>query len=431
MAEAFTVTQVNNYIKNIFARDFVLNRISVSGEVSNCKYHSSGHIYFTLKDRDSQLSCIMFASSRQGLKFRLSDGQQVEATGQISVYEKSGSYQLYVRSCALAGAGELYERFLKLKAELEEMGMFDQVYKKQIPLYCRRIGIVTSPTGAAIRDIVQVSKRRDPYAELVLCPALVQGEDAAASVARGIERLDALGLDVIIVGRGGGSIEDLWAFNTETVAQAIFNAQTPIISAVGHETDFTIADFVADLRAPTPSAAAELANFDFDALEEELESKRQMLMHSMRFAVNSARSELLSMKERLNRLSPMARLSGNRHSLEAAALRMKHAAALKSEPVRHRLDNCRTGLDVRMTDRLKAAQRRLTIAAARLDAVSPLKRISGGYGYLESDSGKALTTIADVKAGDKLTAYVSDGRISAEVTGVESMQYGVAGRRNG
>ncbi len=423
MAETFTVTQVNNYIKNIFARDYVLNRISVSGEVSNCKYHSSGHIYFTLKDRDSQLSCIMFASSRQGLGFGLSDGQQIEATGQISVYEKSGSYQLYVRSCELSGAGELYERFLKLKSELEEMGMFDQLYKKQIPLYCRRIGIVTSPTGAAIRDIINVSKRRDPYAELILCPALVQGEGAAASVARGIERLDALGLDVIIVGRGGGSIEDLWAFNTETVAQAIFNAQTPIISAVGHETDFTIADFVADLRAPTPSAAAELANFDMAALEEELESKRQMLMHCMRFAVNAACAELSSMRERLNRLSPMARLSNNRHSLEAAMLRMKHAAALKTEAARHRLDSCRPLLDSRMSDSLSDTKRRLAIAAARLDGVSHLKRISGGYGYLESESGKAITEIAAVSIGDRITAYVSDGRITAEVTGTESMKY--------
>lgn len=416
MAEAFTVTQVNNYIKNLFSRDYALSRISVKGEISNCKYHSSGHIYFTLKDRDSQLSCIMFASSRAGgLSFKLSDGQQIEAQGQISVYEKSGSYQLYVRSCRLSGAGELYERFLRLKEELNEMGMFDQLYKKQIPLYCRRIGIVTSPTGAAIRDIINVSKRRNPYAELVLYPALVQGDDAAASIARGIARLDALGLDVLIVGRGGGSIEDLWAFNTETVAQAIFNAETPIISAVGHETDYTIADFVADLRAPTPSAAAELANFDYDALTEELEAKRQMLSHSMRFAVNAVRSELISKRERLNRLSPKARLQDNRHSLESAALRMSHAARLKTDNVRYKLENSSQKLDVSMRASLSLTKQRLSVLAARLDGVSPLKRISSGYGYLEDSEGRAITSIEDVRSGDTFTAYVRDGRIEAGV----------------
>ena len=416
MAEAFTVTQVNNYIKNLFSRDYALSRISVKGEISNCKYHSSGHIYFTMKDRDSQLSCIMFASSRAGgLSFKLSDGQQIEAQGQISVYEKSGSYQLYVRSCRLSGAGELYERFLRLKEELNEMGMFDQLYKKQIPLYCRRIGIVTSPTGAAIRDIINVSKRRNPYAELVLYPALVQGDDAAASIARGIARLDALGLDVLIVGRGGGSIEDLWAFNTETVAQAIFNAETPIISAVGHETDYTIADFVADLRAPTPSAAAELANFDYDALTEELEAKRQMLSHSMRFAVNAVRSELISKRERLNRLSPKARLQDNRHSLESAALRMSHAARLKTDNVRYKLENSSQKLDVSMRASLSLTKQRLSVLAARLDGVSPLKRISSGYGYLEDSEGRAITSIEDVRSGDTFTAYVRDGRIEAGV----------------
>lgn len=416
MAEAFTVTQVNNYIRNLFSRDYALSRISVKGEISNCKYHSSGHIYFTLKDRDSQLSCIMFASSRAGgLSFKLSDGQQIEAQGQISVYEKSGSYQLYVRSCRLSGAGELYERFLRLKEELNEMGMFDQLYKKQIPLYCRRIGIVTSPTGAAIRDIINVSKRRNPYAELVLYPALVQGDDAAASIARGIARLDALGLDVLIVGRGGGSIEDLWAFNTETVAQAIFNAETPIISAVGHETDYTIADFVADLRAPTPSAAAELANFDYDALTEELEAKRQMLSHSMRFAVNAVRSELISKRERLNRLSPKARLQDNRHSLESAALRMSHAARLKTDNVRYKLENSSQKLDVSMRASLSLTKQRLSVLAARLDGVSPLKRISSGYGYLEDSEGRAITSIEDVRSGDTFTAYVRDGRIEAGV----------------
>lgn len=423
MAEAFTVTQVNNYIKNLFSRDFVLNRVTVKGEVSNCKYHSSGHIYFTLKDRDAALNCIMFASRRQELMFRLSDGQQIEASGQINIYEKNGSCQLYVRGCRLAGAGELFERYLKLKSELEEMGMFDAMYKKQIPLYCRRIGIVTSPTGAAVRDIINVSKRRNPYIELVLYPALVQGEGAADSIVKGIRRLDAMGLDVIIVGRGGGSIEELWAFNEEKVAKAIFEAETPVISAVGHETDYTIADFVADLRAPTPSAAAELAVFEYDLLTEELESKRQMLMHSMRFALSTARSGLDMRKEKLERLSPSAAVSSFRYRTEQAKLRMKHAAEGKADAAASKLAADRVLLERCMSGKLAECRKRSAVCAARLDGLSPLKKISGGYGYLESGSGRAVVSVEDVSPGDIITAYVSDGRISASVCGTEKLSY--------
>lgn len=423
MAEAFTVSQVNNYIKNLFARDFVLNRVTVRGEVSNCRYHSSGHIYFTLKDRDAALSCIMFASRRQELAFRLADGQQIEASGQIGIYEKGGSYQLYVRSCRLAGAGELFERFLKLKSELEEMGMFDDLYKKQIPLYCRRIGIVTSPTGAAVRDIINVSKRRNPYVELVLYPTPVQGEGAAESIVKGIQRLDAMKLDVLIVGRGGGSIEELWAFNEEKVAKAVFDAETPIISAVGHETDYTIADFVADLRAPTPSAAAELAVFEYDMLIEELASKRQLLMHSMRFALSVMRSDLSVRKEKLERLSPSAVADSFRHKAEQARLRMKHAAETKSDEARSRLTEDSLRLERCMSDRLADCRKRSALCAARLDGLSPLKKISGGYGYLESECGKAVLSVNDVTKGDIVTAYVSDGKITAAVCGTEKLSY--------
>ena len=241
----------------MFVQDFMLNRISVRGEVSNCKYHRSGHIYFTLKDEGGALSCVMFAGSRRGLAFPMKDGDRVVVRGAVDVYERDGRYQLYAREIALEGAGLLYERFLALKAELEEMGMFAPEYKQPIPAYVKRLGIVTAPTGAAVRDIQNIALRRNPFIQLILYPALVQGEGAKESIVRGIETLDALGLDAIIVGRGGGSIEDLWAFNEECVARAIFNCRTPVISAVGHETDTTIADFVADLRAPTPSAAAE------------------------------------------------------------------------------------------------------------------------------------------------------------------------------
>ena len=263
MKNVYTVRQVNSYIKNMFAQDFMLNRIYVKGEVSNLKYHTSGHIYFSLKDESGTIACVMFAGSRAGLSFRMKEGQQVIVLGSISVYERDGKYQLYAREIVPAGAGLLYEKFEALKKELAEMGMFAPEYKQPIPKYVRTVGIVTAPTGAAVRDIINIAGRRNPYVQLILYPALVQGEGAAESIVKGIHALEAKQVDVIIVGRGGGSIEDLWAFNEEAVARAVFDCTVPVISAGGHETDTTITDYVADLRAPTPSAAAELAVYEY------------------------------------------------------------------------------------------------------------------------------------------------------------------------
>ena len=264
MKNVYSVGQVNTYIKNMFAQDFMMQRISIKGEVSNCKYHSSGHIYFTLKDGTGTMNAVMFAGNRRGLQFQMKEGDKVIVTGSVEIYERDGKYQLYAREIELDGAGNLYLKFEALKRELAEMGIFAAEYKKPIPKYIKRLGIVTAPTGAAVQDIRNIASRRNPYVQLILYPALVQGEGAVASIVNGIRALDALGVDTIIVGRGGGSIEDLWAFNEEEVARAIFACNTPIISAVGHETDTTIADFVSDLRAPTPSAAAELAVFDYE-----------------------------------------------------------------------------------------------------------------------------------------------------------------------
>ena len=261
----YSVGQVNTYIKNMFAQDFMLHHISVKGEVSNCKYHSSGHIYFTLKDSTGTIQAVMFAGNRRGLRFQMKEGDNVVVTGSIEVYERDGKYQLYAREIALEGAGDLYQKYEALKRELEEMGMFAPEYKQSIPKYAKTVGIVTAPTGAAIQDIRNIAGRRNPYVQLILYPALVQGEGAVASIVQGIQAMESLQPDVLIVGRGGGSIEDLWAFNEEAVARAIFECSIPVISAVGHETDTTIADFVADLRAPTPSAAAELAVFDIQS----------------------------------------------------------------------------------------------------------------------------------------------------------------------
>ena len=277
MKNTYSVGQVNRYIKNMFTQDYLLQKIYVKGEVSNCKYHTSGHIYFSLKDETGTLNCVMFAGHRRGLAFAMKNGDKVIVGGSVDVYERDGRYQMYAKEITLEGAGALYERYLALKQELEDMGMFAQEYKQPIPRFIRRLGVVTAPTGAAVQDIRNISYRRNPYLQIILYPALVQGAGAAESIVKGIQMLDKTDVDVIIVGRGGGSIEDLWAFNEEIVARAIFECSTPIISAVGHETDFTIADFVADLRAPTPSAAAELAVDDYRSVIEAVSIYRQRL----------------------------------------------------------------------------------------------------------------------------------------------------------
>lgn len=308
MRNVYTVRQVNAYIKNMFAQDFMLNRIYIKGEVSNCKYHTSGHIYFSLKDESGTIACVMFAGQRSGLSFRMQEGQQVIAMGSVSVYERDGRYQLYAKEIILDGAGLLYEKFQALKAELLEMGMFAPEYKKAVPKYARTVGVVTAPTGAAIRDIINISRRRNPYVQIILYPALVQGEGAVSSIVKGIHMLEEKQVDVIIVGRGGGSIEDLWAFNEEAVARAIFECGIPVISAVGHETDTTIADYVADLRAPTPSAAAELAVYEYREVREQMELLAGKMRRSMGQMLHLKRLKLEKYQTRLGYLSPAGKL---------------------------------------------------------------------------------------------------------------------------
>ena len=309
MKTIYSVGQVNRYVRNMFTHDYILKKIYVKGEVSNCKYHPSGHIYFSLKDETGLLSCVMFAGQRRGLAFRMKDGDRVVVGGAVDVYERDGRYQMYAREITLEGAGALYERFLALKAELEEMGMFATEYKQPIPRFIQKLGVVTAPSGAAVQDIRNISLRRNPYLQIILYPALVQGDGAADSIVQGIRMLDGAGVDTIIVGRGGGSIEDLWAFNEEKVARAIFECRTPIISAVGHETDFTIADFAADLRAPTPSAAAELAVDDFAQVMHILDNYRERFRRDMRERIEYQKVRLEQYKLRLKYLSPESRIT--------------------------------------------------------------------------------------------------------------------------
>ncbi len=390
----YSVAQVNAYIHRMFSEDFLLKRVMVKGEVSNCKYHSSGHIYFTLKDRNASMAAVMFAGSRrQGLKFPMKDGDQVVVTGSIEVYERDGRYQIYAREITKEGRGDLYEEFLRRKAELAEMGMFDAAYKKPIPKYASRIGVVTAPTGAAIRDIIQIAKRRNPFVEIILYPALVQGEGALASVISGIRTLDAMGLDVLIVGRGGGSIEDLWTFNEEALAREIFACETPVISAVGHEIDYTIADFVADLRAPTPSAAAEQAVFDYRQFQQETEARKQQLEYRMQMRLQDAHYRANQYGQRLTLSSPEHKLKEKRQYSDQ--LQQRLTAAMNSQ--------------------LRENRNRLQVLAGRLDGVSPAKKLSQGYAYISNEEGKRIPDLTGVEVGKNLRIRFHDGAAVAEV----------------
>lgn len=396
MKNIYSVGQVNTYIKNMFAQDFMMNRISVKGEVSNCKYHTSGHIYFTLKDRSGTLSAIMFAGNRRGLSFPMKEGDKVVVTGSVEVYERDGKYQLYARQIELEGAGNLYLKYEALKRELEEMGMFSAEYKKPIPRYAMRIGVVTAPTGAAVQDIRNIASRRNPYVQLILYPALVQGEGAVASICNGIRTLDALGVDVMIVGRGGGSIEDLWAFNEEAVARAIFESKTPIIAAVGHETDTTIADYVADLRAPTPSAAAELAVFDYRMTKGMLMGYRDSIERMLSQKLRTARLQVENYQAKLRLFDPAIRLREQR----------KYVADLQER------------LEGTMQQCIREKRHTLALLSERMEGVSPLKKLSQGFSYVADAKGRAVTDAGRVQVEDILDIHLLKGRLKARVTEV-------------
>ena len=422
MASVYTVSQVTAYIRNMFTQDFALNRISIRGEVSNCKYHTSGHIYFTLKDGGAQIAAVMFAGQRKGLDFELREGQEVTVSGTVDVYERDGRYQLYAKEITREGKGDLFRQFEKLRNELEEMGMFDSSYKQPIPKYARKVGIVTAGTGAVIRDIMNISARRNPYVQLILYPALVQGEQAKYSIAKGIETLDRMGLDVLIVGRGGGSIEDLWAFNEEMVARAIFNCTTPVISAVGHETDVTIADYVADLRAPTPSAAAELAVFDYGQFVEQVNLYRQVLERSMERRLEKLHFRLDQCGMRLKLLSPERQLNDRRQRLADMESRLERMMEEELGASRLKLEDRKRRLEAQMAAGLTDAKHRLALLSGRLDGLSPLKKLGGGYGFVTDARGRAFTSIAQAEPGDIIRISVKDGRADARVVETESMK---------
>lgn len=398
--KVFSVTQINTYIKRMFQSDYALRRISIKGQVSNCKYHSSGHIYFSLKDEGSQISCVMFANARyDGLKFELEDGQEVVVDGNISVYERGGSYQLYAQEIRLNGIGELYVAYEMLKQKLYEEGLFDHEKKKPIPKNPKKIGVVTARTGATIHDIISTAKRRNPYVQLILYPAKVQGDGASDTIVAGIKALDQYGVDIIIVGRGGGSIEDLWAFNEEKVARAIYEAQTPIISGTGHEVDTTIADYAADLRAATPTAACELAVPDIREVMEGIINREYTLRTLLKQVVRRYQMKLQQYQITIANFDPRFQLQEQKMHL--AELEEQIHAVMKNK----------------MTD----YQHKLELYTKELHGLSPTAKLINGFGYIEGSNGEPVTSVKKVMEGDQISLTISDGTIITKAEQIKRM----------
>ena len=394
MGQISSVSQVNMYIKNMFIRDYMLNNISVKGEVSNCKYHSSGHIYFTIKDNTSQLSCVMFATMRKNLNFRLEEGQSIIVDGNIGVYERDGKYQLYARNITKEGLGKLYEEYEKLKKRLLAEGLFDATRKRKIPAYASKIGVVTAKTGAVIQDICNVSGRRNPYVQIILYPAKVQGTGAADTIIKGIRYFEDTDVDTIIIGRGGGSIEDLWAFNDEKLARVIAGCKKPVISAVGHETDTTIADYAADLRAPTPSAAAELAVYSY---RETVIALREA-GHSLRWQMENI------LKIRKMRLAQYMTVLLHESPKNLINERRMHLA-----DIQEKIENL-------MHNKIISSKHQLELYIQEMKGLSPLYKLEGGYAYVSDSEGKNVKSIDDIEKGEQIKLTLKDGYAEAVVS---------------
>ena len=393
----YTVGQINAYIKNMFSQDYLLHSVIVSGEVSNIKYHSSGHVYFTMKDETGVLSAVMFKGNAMKMTWRPQNGDMIEAAGSVGTYEKSGNYQLYVSSIRKAGAGAQHEELQKLIQKLSEKGMFDDMYKLPIPKYSFRVGVVTSPTGSVIHDIRQVAARRNPGVEIILRSAKVQGDGAAASIIEGIHALAAEGVDVMIIGRGGGSDEDLSAFNDEALAQAIFDCPVPIISAVGHGDDESITDMVADVHAPTPSAAAEMAVFLFEDFVKDVGMCAITLERLMQKHIDRNKNEMRQRALRMEALSPAAKIRMQKMECKGRAEK----------------------LDSLMKKKLDMSRSKILIYIEKYKALSPLEKIEHGFAAVTDRDGRRITDVSDVREKDILTLTMKNGTISATADSIE------------
>lgn len=398
--KVLSVSHVNAYIKRVFEQDFVLKNLVVQGEISNFKQHSSGHLYFTMKDATSAINCVMFKSYLAQINFKPKEGMTIIATGSISVYERTGQYQLYVTNMREEGVGLLYQKFEALKQQLLAEGLFEQSIKKPLPTYPKKVGIITSETGAVLRDIIQVATRRNPYIQLILYPSLVQGEGAVEQLVKGLLVFNQMkDVDVIIIGRGGGSIEDLWSFNEERLARAIVASEIPVVSAVGHETDTTIADYVADLRAPTPSAAAELVIPAYAELMQRLEQQKLHLFSRMKQHVALSRQRLVTMMTRLENLSPIK----------------------KYEQKYQYINDLQDRLEALMKQRLLTKRYQVNLLNEKLQGLSPYNKIKDGYAYVMDPSGQKISGIARLKVKDSLALVFHDGEAQVTVKSIQAV----------
>lgn len=411
---AITVTQLNKYIKNLLETDINLSQVSVKGEISNFKLHSSGHCYMTIKDETAQIRAVMFKTYASALKFTPENGMKITATGKISVYERDGQYQMYIFAMQPDGLGDLHVEYEKLKAKLTAEGIFDPAHKKPIPKIPKAIGVVTSPTGAAIRDIINVATRRYPLAEIIVCPVLVQGENSAKQIANAIEYMNREKIaDVLIVGRGGGSIEDLWSFNEEVVAYAIYNSEIPVISAVGHETDFTIADFAADLRAPTPSAAAELAVPSVLELKANISTYLNRMLMVTKQTIDLKRSIVAGFSLK----SPIDYINQNRLRTDNAMQKISNIVTESVIRSRNKTDVYSQKINNVAENMFSEKSKQLTVNVAKLDALSPLKVMTRGYSVALSKDN-ILKSVDNVCKGDEIKVKLADGTLDCMVENI-------------
>jgi exodeoxyribonuclease VII large subunit len=398
--KTLTVSELSTYIKKIIDSDFILSNTNVKGEISNFKIHSSGHVYFSLKDDFGKINCIMFKNKFENIKFLPENGMSVVIKGKVSVYQKDGSYQLYCNDIELEGAGKLSAAFENLKKKLEAKGLFDVSAKKVIPKHSRRIGVVTSPTGAAIRDIINVSKRRNNKVNILIYPALVQGPNAPNDIIKGIEYLNTVkDVDVILIARGGGSIEELWSFNDEALAKAIFKSKKPIVTAVGHETDFTMVDYVSDLRAPTPSAGAELLTLDLNEVNSKIDSYRENLKKLVKNNINNEKNKLFNYKKSLEYNSPVVLITN----------------AYKQ------LDNLNDTLNVSVRNRLKLEEQKLSKINALLNAHNPLNVLNRGYAIIKDEDNNLITHIGELSTKNNINITLKDGNANINIINTEKI----------
>ena len=390
----FSVSEINKYIKMLFDGDELLNSISIRGEITNFKAHYTGHYYFTLKDESSTIKCVMFKGYAQFVKFKPADGMKVVINGQISAFERDGVYQIYCKSMSPEGLGDLYLAYEQLKEKLSKEGLFDISKKKKIPFLPQRVGVITSRTGAVIRDIINVSTRRYPNVNILIYPAAVQGVNVASTVIEGLKVFNELNnVDVIIIARGGGSFEDLFGFNEEIVARAIYDSEIPIISAVGHETDFSISDFVADLRAPTPSAAAELVYPEYTEIVSRIEKDKNRTIIAMKNYIERKRQYVERLKAAKLEKVPLDQV--NKYRLAIDSMMTKSEATLK-----YMIEKYRT---------------RCVKSIAKIDTLSPLKTLTRGYSVVEDEDGKVIKSVNDVSSNQEIKITVTDGKVSAIV----------------